>query len=95
MSGDINALGYRPDGKPWRVGIQDPRFPENPDALVTVVELTDMAVSTSGNYRRFVEIGGKRYSHIVDPRTGLTAEEVPSVSVIGPDTVTTDYWVQR
>lgn len=90
MSGDINALGYRPDGKPWRVGIQDPRFPENPDALVTVVELKDMAVSTSGNYRRFVEIGGKRYSHIVDPRTGLTAEEVPSVSVIGPDTVTTD-----
>ncbi len=90
MSGDIRALGHRPDGKPWRVGIQDPRFPENPEALVTVVELTDMAVSTSGNYRRYVEINGSHYSHIVDPRTGLTAENVPSVSVIGPDTITTD-----
>lgn len=90
MSGDIRALGNRPDGKPWRVGIQDPRFPENPDALVTVIKLTDMAVSTSGNYRRFVEIDGKQYSHIVDPRTGSTAEKVPSVSVIAPDTITTD-----
>ncbi|NLD38139.1 MAG: FAD:protein FMN transferase [Desulfatiglans sp.] len=90
MSGDIRALGHRPDGKPWRVGIQDPRFPENPDSLVTVVELADMAVSTSGNYRRYVEINGSHYSHIVDPRTGLTAENVPSVSVIGPDTLTTD-----
>jgi FAD:protein FMN transferase len=54
MSGDIRALGNRPDGKPWHIGIQDPRFPENPDALVTVVKLKDMAVSTSGNYRRFV-----------------------------------------
>jgi FAD:protein FMN transferase len=90
MSGDIIALGRRPDGKTWRVGIQDPRFPENPDALVTVVELLNMAVSTSGNYRRYVEINGRHYSHIVDPRTGLTAERVPSVSVIGPDTLTTD-----
>lgn len=90
MSGDIRAVGHRPDGKPWRVGIQDPRFPENPDALVTVVELTEMAVSTSGNYRRYVEINERHYSHIVDPRTGLTAENVPSVSVIGPDALTTD-----
>ncbi|MBN1907752.1 MAG: FAD:protein FMN transferase [Deltaproteobacteria bacterium] len=90
MSGDIRAMGNRPDGRHWRVGIQDPRFPENPDALVTVVELTDMAVSTSGNYRRYVEINGRHYSHIVDPRTGLTAENVPSVSVIAPDTITTD-----
>lgn len=90
MSGDIRALGHRPDGKPWRVGIQDPRYPDDLGALVTVVQLTDTAVSTSGNYRRFVEIEGKRYSHIVDPRTGRTAKNVPSVSVIGPDALTTD-----
>ncbi len=90
MSGDIRALGHRPDGRPWRVGIQDPRFPDNFNALVTVVEIIDMAVSTSGNYRRYVEINGRHFSHIVDPRTGLTAEKVPSVSVIGPDTLTTD-----
>ncbi|MBN1277510.1 MAG: FAD:protein FMN transferase, partial [Deltaproteobacteria bacterium] len=85
MSGDIRAVGRRPDGRLWRVGVQDPRYPENLNALVTIVEIGDMAVSTSGNYRRFVEINGKRYSHIIDPRTGRTADNVPSVSVIGPD----------
>ena len=90
MSGDIYALGVRPDGKPWRVGVQDPRKPKDPKALMTVLALTNMAVSTSGDYQRFVEIQGRRYSHIVDPRTGRTADKVPSVTVIGPDTLTTD-----
>lgn len=90
MSGDIYALGPRADGQPWRVGVQDPRRPYNPDALVTVLALADRAVSTSGNYQRYVEIQGKRYSHIIDPRTGRTADDVPSVTVIGPDTLTTD-----
>jgi len=90
VAGDIFALGTRPDGKPWRVGVQDPRSPNSPQALLTVLELSDKAVSTSGNYERYVEIQGRRYSHIVDPRTGRTAESVPSVTVIGPDTLTTD-----
>jgi len=90
MSGDIRALGRHPDGRPWRVGIQDPRRPDELGPVVTVVEVSDMAVSTSGNYRRFVEIDGRHYSHIVDPRSGRTAENVPSVSVIGPDALTTD-----
>jgi len=90
VAGDICALGRKPDGTPWRVGVQDPRDPNNPHALLAVLLLSDKAVSTSGNYQRYVEIGGRRYSHIVDPRTGLTAEDVPSVTVIGPDTLTTD-----
>ena len=90
VAGDIYALGRKPDGSPWRVGVQDPRKPNDPRALMTVLLLSDKAVSTSGNYQRYVEISGKRYSHIVDPRTGLTAENVPSVTVIGPDTLTTD-----
>jgi len=90
MSGDIYALGKRPDGAPWRIGIQDPRRPDDPSALITMVQLHDAAVSTSGNYRRYVMIGDRKYSHIVDPRTGLTAESVPSVTVIGPDALTTD-----
>ena len=90
MAGDIRAIGRRPGGKPWRVGIQDPRDPNNPRALITVLELTDRSVSTSGNYQRYVEIDGRRYSHIVDPRTGRPADDVPSVTVIGPDALTTD-----
>lgn len=90
MSGDIYALGKRPDGASWRVGVQDPRRPDDPSALITVLRLHDEAVSTSGNYQRYVTIGGKKYSHIVDPRTGRTAQDVPGVTVIGPDTLTTD-----
>lgn len=90
IAGDIYALGRREDGAPWRVGIQDPRRPDSPESLIGTLELSDMAVSTSGNYQRFVEIRGKRYSHIVDPRTGMTADAVPSVTVIGPDALTTD-----
>jgi len=90
MAGDIHALGRNLGGGPWRVGVQDPRSPHSPDMLVTVLELSDQSVSTSGNYERFVEIQGRHYAHIVDPRTCQTAESVPSVTVIGPDTVTSD-----
>jgi FAD:protein FMN transferase len=90
MSGDIRALGAKADSSHWIVGVQDPRYPADSGKLVAKVHLMNMSVSTSGNYRRFVEINGKRYSHIVDPRTGRTADAVPSVTVIGPDTVTTD-----
>lgn len=90
LAGDICAMGERAPGVAWRVGVQDPRDPDNPAAILTVLELTNRSVSTSGNYQRYVEIQGKKYSHIVDPRTGWTADNVPSVTVIGPDTVTTD-----
>jgi len=90
MSGDIYALGERPDGAAWRVGVQDPRKPDDTSAYITVLALRDKAVSTSGNYRRYVVIDGKKYSHIVDPRTGRTVDNVPSVTVIVPDVVTTD-----
>ena len=90
MSGDIYAFGRKPGGQPWRVGVRDPRHPDAPGAFVTVLNLADRAVSTSGNYERYVEIQGKRYSHIVDPRTGRTADGVPSVTVIGPNTLATD-----
>ena len=81
MAGDIHALGRNLGGGPWRVGVQDPR---NPEGIVATLDLADRSVSTSGNYERFVEIQGRRYSHIVDPRTGRTAESVPSVTVIAP-----------
>jgi len=90
IAGDIYALGGKPNGAAWSVGVQDPREPNSPQALLSVLHLNDMAVSTSGNYQRYVEIQGKRYSHIIDPRTGLTAEEAPSVTVVGPNVISTD-----
>lgn len=88
-SGDILALGRRADGFAWVVGIQDPRAAEKP-ALLGKLAVIDRAVSTSGNYQRYVTIQGRRHSHIIDPRTGRSADAVPSVTVIGPDAVTTD-----
>jgi thiamine biosynthesis lipoprotein len=86
--GDVLAMGTSETGKPWRIGIQHP-FQEG---LFGYLGLTDRAVATSGKQLRFVIIDGKRYSHIVDPRTGRPAEQAPSVTVIGPDGLTADAW---
>ena len=85
--GDIYALGWRPDGKPWRIKIQDPG---GGDSDPGVVQVKDKAVVTSGNYRRFVEIEGKRFSHIIDPRSGLPAEGIASVTVIAREATLAD-----
>jgi thiamine biosynthesis lipoprotein len=87
-AGDIYALGTHPDGKPWVVAIQDPSDESRwlPDSLL----LTDRAVSTSGDYRRFVEIEGHRYSHIIDPHTGEPVEHIASVTVVASDPTDAD-----
>jgi len=88
--GDIAAFGRKPDGGAWHIGVQDPTQPQSRAALVEVIEVGDAAVATSGNYRRFFEINGKRYSHILDPRTGRPADAVPSVTIIARDATTAD-----
>jgi thiamine biosynthesis lipoprotein len=84
--GDTRLLGDR-GGKPWIVGVRDPR---NEGAMVTRLPLADEAISTSGDYERYFEEEGVRYHHILVPGTGRAAREVRSVSVIGPDATTTD-----
>lgn len=64
---DIFALGAPPDGPTWRIGLEDPRAPGTTWGSVAVC---DQAVASSGSYRRFFERAGRRYGHIVDPRTG-------------------------
>ena len=88
--GDLATFGRRPGAGIWRVGIQDPRKPESTENIVDIINFNDMACATSGNYRRYVEIGGKRYSHVVNPRTGLTEDAVPSVTVIAPNATMAD-----
>jgi thiamine biosynthesis lipoprotein len=86
--GNIKLIGSRPSGKPFRVGIVDPAFkptPEEPERLRFIVPLSDTCIDTSGNYVQFDMIAGKRYSHIVDPRTGNSIEALPSVTIVGPD----------
>ena len=75
------TLGNKPDGEPWRIGIEDPRDTET---VIATVETTGaIAVSTSGDYQRFFEVDGERYHHILDPADGQPARGLRSLTVVG------------
>lgn len=80
-SGDLTAWGRQPDGAPWTIGIVHPdlRFP------FSYMDITDMAVATSGNYEKYIMIGGKKYSHTINPKTGLPIRGIKSVTIISPN----------
>jgi thiamine biosynthesis lipoprotein len=84
--GDSRVLGDK-RGRPWMIGIRDPR---RKDAVVAMIPLVDAAISTSGDYERYFETDGVRYHHILDPSTGLSATGVRSVTIVGPDATTTE-----
>jgi len=82
--------GSRGDRR-WGVGIQDPRYPEDRMRLFTAVHVRDQAVVTSGHYARGYRVEGRRFSHIIDPRTGRPVNErLASVTVLAPDAATAD-----
>ena len=74
LGGNILVIGDKPDGTAWRVGVQDPKHPDEADGLVCVLNLTDAFAVTSGSYQRYFEQDGKRYHHIIDPATGCPAD---------------------
>ena len=78
-SGDLTAWGFQPNGKPWTIGIANPDMPN--DAF-SYLEISDKAIATSGNYEKFITIDGKKYSHTIDPKTGLPITGIKSVTVI-------------
>ena len=83
IGGEVYGAGRRKDGQRWRVGINEPRKDAPVDAVYTSVMLQNKGLATSGNYRNFVEIGGKLYSHIIDPKTGWPVDNgVASVSIL-------------
>jgi thiamine biosynthesis lipoprotein len=81
LGGDVRAIGVHPDGAPWRVGIRHPR---RADATIGTIELDDAALATSGDYERYIEVDGRRYCHLLDPRTGWPVSHWQSVSVVAP-----------
>ena len=81
-SGDLTAWGLQPNGKQWTVGIVDPNASNQ---AFSYLAISDMAIATSGNYEKFVMIDGKKYSHTIDPRTGLPVTGIKSVTIITPN----------
>ncbi len=81
-SGDLTAWGTQPNGQPWTIGIVDPDHKHLPFSYLNV---TDMAVATSGSYEKYVMIDGVKYSHTINPKTGLPVRGVKSVTIISPN----------
>jgi FAD:protein FMN transferase len=81
-SGDLTTWGNQPNGKQWTIGIADPN---HKNKTFSSLNISNMAVATSGNYEKFVLIDGKRYSHTINPKTGLPITGIKSVTIIAPN----------
>ena len=81
-SGDLTTWGNQPNGKPWTIGIADPN---HKNQSFSYLNISNMAIATSGNYEKFVMINGKRYSHTINPKTGLPVTGIKSVTIIAPN----------
>jgi thiamine biosynthesis lipoprotein len=79
LGGDMGVLGPRQDGSPWRIGLRHSR---RPDEVAAEVCISRGSIATSGDYERCVEVGGRRYSHLLDPRTGWPVTGLASVTVL-------------
>ena len=87
--GNIWAIGSRPDGRPWRIGIRNPR-PEHGGELLAVLPSEDLTLVTSGDYERYFIKDGVRYHHIFDPRTGRPARRAISATIVGQNSAEAD-----
>jgi thiamine biosynthesis lipoprotein len=91
IDGEMRAAGLRPDGAPWTIAIEQPDTTRR--AAQAVLALEDAAVATSGDYRHWVEVGGKRLSHTMDPRRGAPLAASPaSVTVVTRSCAEADAW---
>lgn len=91
LGGDLKVFGGKPDGSGWGIGVIDPLRPRSIAAVLTIPAGADVAVVTSGDYERKYEVGGKEYTHIVDPRAGKPLEyRGRGVTIVMPDAVAAD-----
>ena len=84
LGGDIRIVGPQADGRPWPIGIVHPL---RSDSAIATLPLAEGAVTTSGGYERFVEIEGRRYGHLIDPRSGWPVDGLLSASVVASQAV--------
>jgi thiamine biosynthesis lipoprotein len=91
LGGDLIASGTKPSGKPWLIGIRDPRDDQGLSARLTV---SNTALFTSGDYERFFIENGRRYHHIFNPKTGLPGTCNRSATAVGTDILAVDAAVK-
>lgn len=89
LSGNMIGLGHPPGRAHWKVGVRDP---ESDDAWFATLSLGAEAIATSGNYEQFVDVDGRRYGHVLDPRTGWPVDDLVSVTVLAPTAIEADAW---
>ena len=94
IGGEVVTCGHNPKGEPWRVGVSKPTENEDEAAeLQAVLTVSNAAMATSGNYRRFYYKGGRKYAHTIDPRTGYPVQhELLSATVIAPTCAVADAY---
>lgn len=78
-SGDMTTWGVQPNGEAWTIGIADP---DSKGKVFSFMKITDMAVATSGNYEKFIIVNGRKYSHTINPKTGLPVRGIKSVTIV-------------
>ena len=84
LGGDIAVLGRLANGQPWEVGIT---HPELPGQVIASIQVGSGAITTSGSYERFIRIGDKKFSHLINPVTGIPADNLQSVTVVAPKAI--------
>ena len=91
IGGDLSTSGRNPDGMPWQIGIETP----NPgdQSVLGVVGVSGMGLASSGDYRNYYEVDGKRYSHLIDPSTGRPVDHnTASATVLAENAMLADAW---
>lgn len=81
-SGDLTTWGFQPNGKEWTIAISDPN---NSHLAFSYMNISNMSVATSGNYEKYILIGGRKCSHTINPKTGLPVTGIKSVTIIAPN----------
>jgi len=94
IGGELRGQGHKPDGSAWRIALEQPAPDDTTlDDTTLVVTLEDLAIATSGDYRRMFEREGRRYSHTIDPRTGEPVQHaLASVTVLHDESMMADAW---
>ena len=91
IGGELRARGQKAAGTPWRIAIEQPTYEAR--AIQRIIELQDIAMATSGDYRNFFTVDGQHYSHTIDPKTGHPVRHrLASVTVLAEDCTTADAW---